>query len=167
MIREKKPTYEGMARDFAVMAHWGQMYGDKPYIVHLDDVANVARPYGELAVTVAYLHDILEDTKTTADELLRVFGAPVANAVLVLTDGSGNRRERKERSHAKLRASSGLPLIVKAADRLANMRTGVKLDMYVPEYPAFREAAFRPGLCDALWLEMDTIARYWEEHNEV
>jgi hypothetical protein len=52
---------------------------------------------------------------------------------------------------------------VKACDRLANLRQsargarGSKLDMYRAEHPAFRDAAYRPRLCDELWAEMDRV----------
>jgi hypothetical protein len=50
-----------------------------------------------------------------------------------------------------------------AADRLANLRMSVadpaggKLAMYRQEHPAFRAAAYRPGLGDELWAEIDRI----------
>jgi hypothetical protein len=56
-----------------------------------------------------------------------------------------------------------LALVVKAADRLANLRestrTGnfAKLQMYRREQADFRTAAFRPGLCDDLWREIDAL----------
>jgi len=56
-----------------------------------------------------------------------------------------------------------LALIVKAADRLANLRESAKagkaskLEMYRGEHPSFRNAACRRGLCDGLWEEMDQI----------
>ncbi len=56
-----------------------------------------------------------------------------------------------------------MALEVKAADRLANLRMSAgsgsdsKLDMYRREHTAFRQAAYRPGLCDELWQEMDRI----------
>ena len=91
----------------------------------------------------------------------------MADCVALVTDAAGaNRRERKERTNAKLSAAEGeleLALLVKAADRLANLRMsakrgpGAKLAMYRDEHLAFRQAVFRPGLCDALWQEMDFI----------
>lgn len=41
------------AREFAVKAHGGQMYGSAPYAVHLDAVAEILSGYGELAVYAA------------------------------------------------------------------------------------------------------------------
>ena len=62
-----------------------------------------------------------------------------------------------------VRRASRLALIVKAAGRLANLRMSArggsdsKLEMYRREHPAFRDAAFRPPLCDDLWREMDQV----------
>lgn len=155
------------AREFAVAAHGDQRYGGRPYVVHLDAVAEMVAPFGEVAQVVGYLHDVIEDTAVPLETVRREFGDRVATCVALLTDEPGaDRRERKAKTYAKLSAVAGddvLALIVKAADRLANLRasTGVgsesKLDMYRREHPEFRAAAHRPKLCDALWLEMDRI----------
>ena len=56
------------AREFAIKAHGDQMYGDEPYIVHLDEVAGILHEFGIMetiftnAYIVAYLHDTIEDT---------------------------------------------------------------------------------------------------------
>src|SRR6185369_14989980 len=95
------------------------------------------------------------------------FGDRVADCVALVTDEAGvNRKERKARTNEKLSRISGeheLALVVKAADRLANLRmsagdrSGSKLDMYLREHSTFRQAAYRAGLCDELWQEMDRI----------
>ena len=91
----------------------------------------------------------------------------LAACVALLTDQPGaNRKERKAAAYAKLAQVSGpleLALIVKAADRLANVRASVKddnarmLQVYRGEHPTFRQAAYRPGLCDPLWSELDAL----------
>jgi (p)ppGpp synthase/HD superfamily hydrolase len=155
------------ARFFAITAHGGQMYGDQPYSFHLDAVVELLAPFGEEAQIVGYLHDVVEDTAVSVQEVREKFGDHVANCVALVTDESGvNRKERKARTNAKLAAVSGdreLALIVNAADRLANLQmsarggAGSKLDMYRREHSAFRQAAYRPGLCDELWKEMSRI----------
>jgi len=155
------------ARAFAVAAHGDQRYGDRPYIVHLDAVAEMVRPYGSEAERIGYLHDVAEDTRVTLDDLRHQFGAAVAEHVALLTDeAGGNRAERKSRSHAKLAKvppELQLALIVKAADRLANLRESAraadpaKLEMYRSEHAEFRAAAYRAGLCDDLWREIDAL----------
>lgn len=151
------------AREFAIRHHRDQKYGDQPYVVHLDAVAKNAEPYGEQAQTVAYLHDILEDTSCSFEELEAAFGRDVANAVQLLTDEPGtNRKERKLKTNKKLReTSNSLALLVKACDRLANARASQahpeKLNMYSREYAEFKASVHRPGLCDEIWSELDSI----------
>jgi (p)ppGpp synthase/HD superfamily hydrolase len=154
------------ARDFAVAAHGDQKYGTNPYVVHLDEVAEIVASVDatDPATAVAYLHDVLEDTSVTADAVEQSFGPFVRRCVEILTDPAGsNRKERKRLLHERLKAvpeSHNLALIVKAADRLANVRSSARnnpglLAMYRQEHSAFKEAAFRRGLCDELWTEMD------------
>jgi (p)ppGpp synthase/HD superfamily hydrolase len=160
-----------VARDYAAVAHRGQTYGAEPYTAHLEAVVSIVRAVDASAEAeaVAYLHDALEDTEATAAELTMLFGASVATAVLLVTDPEGeNRRTRKEALHARLSGlDSGVPtmrlaLLVKAADRLANVRASAtghprKLRMYRAEHPAFRAATHRPGVCDAVWTELDSL----------
>lgn len=155
------------AREFAVAAHGDQKYGTEPYSVHLDAVAAIAAPYGDEAKVCAYLHDVVEDTDVPLEAIRERFGDLIAKCVDLLTDEPGlNRKERKARTNAKLKAvpeELQAALLVKCADRLANLRASAassdpgKLAMYRKEHPAFRDAAFRPGLCDELWHEMDEI----------
>jgi guanosine-3',5'-bis(diphosphate) 3'-pyrophosphohydrolase len=154
------------ARSFAIVAHGDQKYGDKPYASHLDAVAELVTPYGEDAVVLAYLHDTAEDTDATVQEIETAFGPHIAACVSLLTDELGhNRKERKTKTYAKLAKVSGpteLALVVKAADRLANVRACLEdkkqglWEMYRGEHPVFRGAAYRAGLCDELWSELDS-----------
>jgi (p)ppGpp synthase/HD superfamily hydrolase len=152
-------------RSFAVTAHGAQMYGDRPYAYHLDAVASLLASYGEEAQVVGYLHDVVEDTATTGADVEALFGKHIAACVLLLTDEPGvNRKERKAKTYAKLALVQGreeLALVVKAADRLANVRACIadrkrKLwELYRSEHPVFKQAAYRAGLCEAFWSELD------------
>lgn len=155
------------ARRLALEAHAKQKYGDQPYAVHLQAVVGLLAECGDEAQVVGWLHDVVEDAGVSLEELERRFGARAAKCVALVTDEPGlNRKERKARTNAKLALVQGeltLALLVKAADRLANLRAsaaggaGSKLEMYRGEHPAFRQAAYRSGLCDAWWDEMDKI----------
>lgn len=155
------------ARAFAVAAHGDQRYGRHPYAHHLDAVAELSRPFGELAEAIAYLHDVAEDTAVPLERVRDEFGTLVAECVALVTDApGGDRAARKAKTNAKLALLDGehrLALIVKAADRLANLRAcradgrADKLAMYRGEHGHFRAAAHRPGLCDALWAEMERL----------
>lgn len=155
------------ARDFAILHHGDQEYGDQPYSVHLDAVANIARTYGNDASTIAYLHDVVEDTELTLDDITKNFGLFISQCVAILTDEPGaNRRERKIKTYQKMaqvNEALTLALIVKAADRLANLRAcqqqnnKAMLATYREEHPAFKQAAYRQNLCEPLWQEMETL----------
>lgn len=157
------------ARDFAIAAHKNQMYGVHPYSYHLDAVASIVRKYGEAAEVVAYLHDVVEDTDVSLDEIEKQFGSLVARCVAILTDEPGkDRKERKSKTYAKMAKVTGeknLALLVKAADRLANVRASVAdknnklIEMYKSEYSVFKSAVYRDGLCEEIWHELETLQK--------
>lgn len=152
-------------REFAFRMHGAQRYGDRPFIEHLDAVAKLVGD-DPLLRTVAYLHDVVEDTQCTTEDLLDLFGQDVARAVNVMTDGPGSRAERKARSHRRLaELDPQVPwkraaLVVKVADRLANVQAcldagDARFYMYREEHVAFTAAVHRDGLCDGLWEQLD------------
>jgi (p)ppGpp synthase/HD superfamily hydrolase len=155
------------ARSFAIKAHGDQKYGDRPYSYHLDQVAAIVQPFGEEAVAIAYLHDTAEDTEVSIAEIEQQFGKKIASCVALLTDEPGaNRKEKKAKTYAKLAVVDGpneVALLVKAADRLANVRACVKdnklslWEVYRSEHQTFRRAAYRAGLCDPLWSELEVL----------
>ncbi|HQO30178.1 MAG TPA: HD domain-containing protein [Accumulibacter sp.] len=155
-------------RAFAVLAHGNQKYGEHPYSHHLDDVAGLLVAYGREAQTIGYLHDVIEDTMVTVDDIRLRFGPLVAEGVDLLTDAPGaSRTERKAGTYARMAAVVDGPLmlalIVKTADRLANVRCCVSdgkgrlWHVYRLEHAAFREAVYRPGLCDPMWDELTEL----------
>lgn len=157
------------AKEFAAKAHGNQLYGDKPYLYHLEKVASHLQGYGEEAQIIAYLHDVVEDTDVTVEQVKAKFGERVAACVSLLTDESGaNRKERKAKTYKKMKAVAAssiesLGLVVKVADRLANFEECVltaneeMMTVYLQELPHFRDAVYREGLCDDLWLKIDAI----------
>jgi (p)ppGpp synthase/HD superfamily hydrolase len=62
------------AEEVATRAHDGQMYGEKPYIVHPLEVACLARELGYPIETVVacILHDVVEDSNITLEDLLEM-----------------------------------------------------------------------------------------------
>lgn len=104
------------AEALARAAHAGQV--DKvgrPYIEHPQRVA--ARVRGdELLETVAWLHDVVEDTPVTLRRVHEVFGPAVAGAVDALTRRAG---EASESYYARVK-SDPLALEVKRADLADN-----------------------------------------------
>jgi len=169
------------AREFAVRAHGDQTYGEgKPYEVHLDDVVAILQEYGYggAHLLAGLLHDVVEDSPLTAEDLLAAgFSDEVVAIVLFATDENGhNRRTKKERTYRRVReqldqyrvAPDGfgwLPkaIRVKLADRLGNIRRTLAgdgahlLQMYRKERRIFREAYYLPGVADAMWVEYDRL----------
>jgi guanosine-3',5'-bis(diphosphate) 3'-pyrophosphohydrolase len=167
------------ARDMAIEAHGDQKYGDDPYIVHLDEVTSILAEYGysdDVTLAAGVLHDAIEDTKLTADELIPLDpDADVRFIVVFCTDEKGpNRKTRKALTYARMRQTievtrcpdgSLAPVIfkclrVKLADRLANMRRSQKNNpglfaMYQKEAGAFKDALYVPGVADQMWAEYD------------
>ena len=113
------------------------------------------------AQVTGFLHDVVEDTAVTVDEVADTFGPQIAACVGILTDDRGeNRNARKVKTYEKMSHVTGeqeLALIVKAADRLANMEACIAdrkqslLKTYEDEHDTFKKAAYRDGLCPDLW----------------
>ncbi|MEA1980594.1 MAG: HD domain-containing protein [candidate division Zixibacteria bacterium] len=153
------------AKEFALKAHDQQRYGDKPYIVHLKAVVNHLECYGETAQVVGYLHDVVEDTEVSYNELKELFGKFIADCVAIVTDELGsNRKERKKKTYKKMAKVSGdlaLALTVKAADRLANIQACIAgnnndlLDVYKKEHPNFQRSVYRENLCEEIWQKIE------------
>ena len=121
------------AFDFAFQLHEGQFRasGD-PYIVHPVAVADLLRDIGASASVIAagFLHDVVEDTDVTPDQLESHFGPEVRELVEGVTKLGGlhftNRTEAQAENLRKMflaMASDIRVVLVKLADRLHNMRT--------------------------------------------
>lgn len=115
------------ASSFAAIKHRDQRrkVGDIPYINHPLGVAHLLLESGEknvLPLVAAVLHDTIEDTNATRDEIEREFGPEVLRVVLEVTDDkslSADQRKRHQVEHA--RHSSREAKLVKLADKLYNM----------------------------------------------
>jgi len=118
---------------FAAHAHAGQVRisGD-PYIIHPLAVAGILASLGmdESTVITGLLHDTVEDTAVTLDDIAQNFGADIARLVDGMTKiGQIHFHSKEEKQAENFRkmimatAQDLRVLIVKLADRLHNMRT--------------------------------------------
>ncbi|QQX85267.1 bifunctional (p)ppGpp synthetase/guanosine-3',5'-bis(diphosphate) 3'-pyrophosphohydrolase [Cupriavidus necator] len=115
---------------FAADKHRNQRRKDaeaSPYINHPIALANVlANESGiedERVLVTAILHDTIEDTETTEQELVSSFGQEVANIVLEVTDDKSlpkSERKRLQMEHAAHISSRAQ--LVKLADKICNLR---------------------------------------------
>lgn len=163
------------AYQFAKRRHGLQMYGEKPYMYHLEMVANRVRSYGETAVVLALLHDVVEDTNTSLHEVADRFGVNVAWCVDLLTYPRDLPRDQaKMFTYQRLSEISGVSgsaqvaLVVKAADRWANVKSCLELadykrfTVYKKESLEFKNACYRPLLCDDIWLDLSQMLAVYD-----
>ena len=111
------------ARRLAKTAHAGQFYGTgDPYFTHLEQVANMARKLGycDEVVAASYLHDIVEDTSVTIEDLGTEFPESVVNAVESVTFAGNDYAAKIE----KVKTNS-IGIVVKFCDASCNYANAV------------------------------------------
>lgn len=135
MAKRSTPAELSMIRgafELAREAHAPQVRNSgEPYILHPIAVANIVAEEMQLtpeAVAAAFLHDVVEDTPYTIEEISQRFGDDVAYLVRVVTKNKGkdyklskqldNYKQLLDSVQYDIRA-----ILIKLADRLHNMRT--------------------------------------------
>jgi (p)ppGpp synthase/HD superfamily hydrolase len=121
--------------------HSGQTYGGQhkdekiEYINHIGSVVfeilnagmHTENFNGELAISCALLHDSIEDTALSVDELKQLYGEEVAAGVLALTKDKGRAKDQQMiDSLTRIKAQPKEVWAVKLADRICNL--------YAPPY---------------------------------
>lgn len=121
-----------LAIEYAKEKHKNQKrkYTGAPYFEHCREVAGILEEMGvrdEEMLCAAYLHDTIEDTDATFEELENFFGANITQFVRELTDISkkedGNREVRKEIDRQHTAKAQTKVKIIKLADLISNGRT--------------------------------------------
>lgn len=122
---------------FAKKAHETQVrkYTGAPYFTHCANVVNILIRYGyddEEMICAAYLHDTVEDTDTTIEDIELAFGFVIGQYVSDLTDVSkpedGNRVVRKQIDREHTWRSCDKSQIIKMADLIDNTGSIAKHD---------------------------------------
>lgn len=170
------------AHAFAARAHRDQQVSGTqlPYITHVHLVtmeviaALWAEPGrdGDLAVQCALLHDVIEDTPVSYEELRAEFGAAVADGVLALSkDPALDKSRRMADSLARIRRQPVEVWMVKLADRITNLQpppphwTRAKATAYRREarhiHAALQEAS--PYLSGRLLAKIDAYRLYTDD----
>lgn len=161
-------------------------YGDSDYVTHLDMVFEsfISFPVQQNKLLsfslsdlksiyfpdVIYLHDVLQNTSVCMKEIESEFSRTVAKAVSFLTKPDGqNRKDRVLQHNKKLSSLSVfvleeyLALVVAVYERYANVNHAYlnsdkkKIKMYTEEHHAFKQSAYRFGIADAVWSELDNL----------
>ena len=118
------------AAHFASLKHKTQRRKDSaktPYINHPIALANVLAVECGIddveVICAALLHDTIEDTETTEEELTKTFGEKIASIVLEVTDDKTlDKLERKEAQVNHAPHISDQAKLVKLADKISNLR---------------------------------------------
>jgi len=131
----------------AEKAHTNQTYGNiYPYMYHIKEVVHIAQKLNfDVDIQVACaLHDVLEDSDITYNDIKKSFGKNIAEIVYAVTDELGrNRKERKEKTYPKIRAN-WKAIAVKLCDRISNIEHSISTnsrfkDLYIKEHVDFKE----------------------------
>lgn len=168
-MEERDPEFlagPGLAREayeFAREAHEGQeRKGDgSPYINHPSELARLLSAAGhddQELLAAAFLHDVVEDTDTTLEEIEEGFGAGVRDLVEAMTEDKDVEpyEARKEHHRDRVEAGGERAVLIYAADKVANLRDLRTLYAEVGEGAASRFKA-----------PLDVRVRLWEGDAEM
>lgn len=124
------------AMNFAARVHGDQKTAHGlPYITHLTSVAmeilhaceegQIKVEDTDFAITIAFLHDVLEDTQTSFDEIADEFDDNVAVAVESLTkdESIANKKQKMADCINRILTQNYVVQSVKLADRISNLQT--------------------------------------------
>ena len=158
------------SKQFAEEKHKNQKYGEYPYTKHLEDVVRVLESFDIKNPSIlcsGWLHDTIEDTPTSYDEVAEQFTKEIADIVFAVTNEPGkNRKERNSKTYPKIKKCLKAAC-VKLADRIANVNESIAnnpnlLAMYKKEYPSFKEGIKRTdnnALVTAMWEHLDNLLK--------
>jgi GTP pyrophosphokinase len=170
-----------LAFQFSAVRHEGQKRSSgEDYITHCIAVASILAEIHPDTVSIAasFLHDVVEDSGSTVEEIRQEFGDEIATIVDALTKISRveirSLAERQVESYRKLllsMARDARVIIVKLADRLHNMRTLEHLDrdrqrrIALETKEIYAPLAHRLGMARVRW-ELEDLAFKFLEPEE-
>jgi len=132
-LTEEEKVLIRKALDLAIDAHKDQRRkSGEPYIYHPIAVAQIVASeigLGAIAIASAFLHDVVEDTEYTIDDMERIFGKKIATIIDGLTKISGMKDQNISVQAENFRkmlltlSDDVRVILIKLADRLHNMQT--------------------------------------------
>ncbi len=151
------------AKAFAKERHASQTrkYSGEPYAQHLRSVVQLLNGYritAEPVLAAAWLHDTVEDTHTTMQEILKEFGSEVAELVYWMTDTEEGDQETRSRMIAwRLGRAPWEAKMLKLADIIDNCRN---VSIHDGEVATAYMAEKRQVLTEMLRCEGDRLEKH-------
>jgi (p)ppGpp synthase/HD superfamily hydrolase len=183
-MTDKQSNISRLAKaiEWAHKKHYGQLYGDHPYTYHLNHVASCSLDWAErigltsherhIGLVASWLHDIVEDTDATVEEVRGHFGDETADVVDRVTnpdflDGRKLvRREKHAIAYPRI-AENPIAIFVKLCDRIANVTHSREsgsglIKMYIKEHKSFRDILkpASPDSFEPMWEHLDKLLKY-------
>ncbi len=174
------PEHLREAYEYARNAHGGQLRRDgTPYITHPIATAEIVAEMGldEASLQAALLHDCIEDTEVTHEDVARTFGEEVAGLVedvtkLTRVTYSSKEEEQMENLRKMLLAMARdiRVILIKIADRLHNMRTmqyqtkEKQLEKSAETMEIYAPIAHRLGMQAVKWELEDLALQYLDPY---
>ncbi len=125
------------AKDFAFEAHQHHYFPDgRRYFTHLETVSELSKQSllhdssldEGILLSTAYLHDTVEDTETTHEDILNLFGKNIADAVYALTKNKSLPKAEQIRHSLQTILTQPKEIwAVKLSDRIANLQQSIFL----------------------------------------
>lgn len=146
--------------DFSLIRHGNYKWGPYPFFIHLDRTHRKLTEYGlisEFYTQVAWLHDILEYTDTTKQELLQLFPTDIVVTVISMTHTNTNRAISNHLIHSYLMFHPEA-IYVKLAERIVNtelylINNDPKLELYKREFLELKHVCLT-GCSDVIVMNM-------------
>jgi (p)ppGpp synthase/HD superfamily hydrolase len=159
------------AQVYAVDRHTSinQLYAGLPYSFHLGQAVDFAFEFidllteeeAEIVISATWLHDTMEDTGATYNNIKNEFGIKIADVVYNLTNEKGkDRKERAVKTYPGI-AACKLSVYTKNSDRLANTNFSFESGSsmyrkYKGEYPYYKEVLYnKEHGFDRQWTALD------------
>lgn len=186
IMEAKRPSEDDYKREnyllekaihFATSKHAGQLRKGTtiPYIVHPLETMNILRAMNaDTNLLIAgLLHDTVEDTDATAEEIAEIFGTDVAALVNGHSeDKSKTWEERKTHAIKELAEASRRMKMLVMADKVSNLRSiaadyrAIGNELWKRfNAPVEKQAWYYSGIQDSLWdmqVDPDAAPVYWE-----